>query len=428
MRKSMDPHRNIFFYYAGSSKIVGGRERQIEDNSTKALINVLELSARADTNQWLIREFLSFLDARPTDLRWSKFALQRETIGQRTIQNAKRRILLGIAPISGAQLDTRSVKKGKGSRPDAWIWTPESVVCIETKVVGKLDPDQLARHRLTLGGGSRFEERTWKQVYAFFADSLAASRRRKELGSTTALLEQFIEYLRIIAYRQEIDMGEFDGFRSEHFAAFTFLDDDEAEDTRRSVKHYLGQFVEAVRESLPDSLDDFQHKHVGNLRAGRPSAWATLSRTGAIVHQPHFSFGIRGDELSMKLLLEGARPTRLAKKCIEADPDRFLEILMRLKNWEILVKRRWQLQVRKYDADVACSIRLDRVGRVDIDYLIEKIRALEKPRKGQGYFELIFTQTFPVDDPRIRSKKFAVIAAQTLEELLPLERFLSNKF
>jgi len=37
-------HRNIFSYFRGLSQLEHDRERQLEDNSTKALINTLEHS------------------------------------------------------------------------------------------------------------------------------------------------------------------------------------------------------------------------------------------------------------------------------------------------------------------------------------------------------------------------------------------------
>ena len=60
---------------------------------------------------------------------------------------------VGIAPETEDPFILLEVGDGKGSRPDAWIWTPDGAVCIETKVVGMLDPVQLARHAKTLGTG-----------------------------------------------------------------------------------------------------------------------------------------------------------------------------------------------------------------------------------------------------------------------------------
>ncbi len=426
MAKSIDPHHNIFFYYAGSSKATDGHERQIEDNTTKALINLLELSANSDPDAWLFREFFEFLGLPKNARSWSSFALQRATIGDAALGRVEHRVLLGIAPELDNALVIPRVNGAKGSRPDAWIWTQNSAVCIETKVVGKLDPEQLARHAKTLGEDVDFQQRSWKQVYHFFSSRLRTARSSPKSALTAELLEQFVGYLRIIAYRQEIDMGEFDGFRREHFAAFTFLDDDEAEDSRRQVKHYLGQFVEAVREALPASLQEFSHKHVGTLALGGEHAWATLSRSEKMVHEAHFSFAIRGDEFSMKLLLEGAQPTRKAMKRIESDPGRFLQLIQKLPDWEIVLNRRWQLQAQKFKKETACRVMLDCVGGHDVTYLIEKMRDLSETGPRKGYFMLVITRRYAVDSPEIRKEGFAAIAAEALEELLPVEEFLTG--
>ncbi|MCB9725563.1 MAG: hypothetical protein H6748_16060, partial [Spirochaetaceae bacterium] len=296
----------------------------------------------------------------------------------------------------------------------------------ETKVVGSFDPRQLAAHADTLGAMAEHRLVTWRQIYAFFADQLAHARQRRPTSLTTLLLEQFIEYLRIIAYRQEIDMGEFDGFRPEHFAAFTFRDREDAKDNQRRVKHYLAQFVSAVREQLPASLSEFSHQQVGNLRAEGSHSWSTLSRAAQPVHEPHFSFAVGSEDFSLRLLLEGQRPTRAAKRAIQADPDRFLQLLRGLPEWRLRIRRRWQIRPRRFEASDACIVELDCVQRIDVDYILQKMDDLERKVDGQGHFEIMIERTFQVGDPRIRDRSFAKHVASLLEELAPLERFLSG--
>jgi len=273
----LDPHRNIFFYYAGSSSSVKGRDRQIEDNTTKALVNLLELTAASDCERWLLKHFLEFVGVEGDQADRPQFALQRATIGEHAITRAKQKRLLGIAPHVDSTTDIPQEVDG-ASRPDAWIWSQNAVVCVETKVVGTFRPEQLAAHSKLLGTGAQDLLLTWREVYEFFANRLADARVEKKGSMTALLLEQFVDYLKIIAYRQEIDMGEFDGFRAEHFAALTFLDEDSAEDTRKQVKHYLGQFVDAVWQEMPESLRRFSNKKLGNLKSGAGHSWCTLSR------------------------------------------------------------------------------------------------------------------------------------------------------
>lgn len=421
-----DPHRNIFFYYAGSSSAVKGRERQIEDNTTKALVNLLELSSRSDPDGWLVRQFADFIGVTTLDAGPPRFALQRSTIGELAIERAKKRVLLGIAPRVDPDLKVDETKN-EGSRPDAWIWFRDAVVCVENKVTGTFNSDQLAAHAKKLGPDANERLLSWREVYAFFAEQRAVAAKAHKGSVTAHLLDEFVAYLRIIAYRQEIDMGEFDGFRPEHFAAFTFLDDEEAEDNRKQVKHYLSQFVSAVREELPKSLASFNEQEVGNLRGDvRQHAWSTLSRAKPPVHEPHFSFSVGGDDVRINLLLEGARPTRRARRRIEKDPEKFLALLKELPGWTIIVKRRWQIQAQRYGKEEACTIELDRVGAIDVEYLIAKMKALEKKAKGQGYFELLVRRSFPIDAPEIRTKSFVAKTVSMLEQLRPLEEFLSG--
>lgn len=421
----MKPHQNLFFYYAGSSKAVDGRDRQLEDNTTKAIVNLLELSARSDPEQRLLNRFFEWIGVQNDELSTVGFALQLSTIGKRRLAKASNKILLGIAP---RLIDTEEAtdSEEKRSRPDAWMWTDKSVVCIENKVVGTFGQAQLKAHMRELGQGAVQDLRTWREIYAFFADAMASMKAEDADAPTMVLLGQFLEYLRIIAYRQEIDMGEFDGFRPEHFSAFTYLDDEDAEDNRRQVKHYLGQFLDAVHEELPVPLKSFGRKHLGNIRSEDRSAWATLSQTEKMVHEPHYSFMIDGSSVCVRLLIEGSRPTRRAKKMIESNRNEFLKLLSQLRDFEIQLNRRWQVQAQIFDAKSTCSIMLDCVAPADVDYLVAKMNELEKPETQRGYFMIMIDRRFPFDLPEVRTKAFARTAAQVVENLTPIRLFLEG--
>ena len=112
----MDFHQNIFFYYRGPSKGEGRVERQVENNTTKALINVLEY-----TNPIVRERFLRWLGV-GTTIAGISFDLQKATIGPYRIQRAQQKLLLSIVggkSSAAVQLPDKAVEGA--SVPDAWI-------------------------------------------------------------------------------------------------------------------------------------------------------------------------------------------------------------------------------------------------------------------------------------------------------------------
>src|SRR4030042_5713107 len=69
-----DPHKNIFYYYRGPSSRENEEiiyDRQIEDNTTKALINCLEYSSRN-----LLEHFLNYFSIEVKNKTAPQFLLQ----------------------------------------------------------------------------------------------------------------------------------------------------------------------------------------------------------------------------------------------------------------------------------------------------------------------------------------------------------------
>jgi len=52
---------------------------------------------------------------------------------------------------------------------------------------------------------------------------------------------------------------------------------------------------------------------------------------------------------------------------------------------------------------------------------------LERKIEGPGFFQIIVERSFEIGDPAIGKKAFAGDVASMLEDLIPLERFLSGE-
>jgi hypothetical protein len=420
----MDPHQNLFFYYAGSSNVEGGRERQIEDNTTKALVNLLELSARFGKRSEIADPFLRWIGAGAKRGGFIRFALQRATIGEVALSRAKTKVLLGIAPLP-LSAEVKLTPASGDSRPDAWIWGPDFAVCLETKVVGAFDVDQLNRHADTLGNLDPPLLKTWREVYEYFARALAALNRQPGSDTAKLLLTQFLEYLRTIAYRQGIMMEEFAGFRPDHFEACIVIQGEDAEDNRRSVQHYLRQFMDEVREQLPSSLSHFSYLKLGNVRVEYDHLWATLSRGKRPVQEAHYSLAIRGDEFVVRLLVESKSITEQAFKRLCARPEEFIKIASGLPEWDLHLMRRWADRPRLYLYEDVAKISLGWIGQADGDYLLKNIAELKALEDGIGLFALALKRPYPANSTTVQSKKFVATVINDMKQLIPIQRFLN---
>ena len=114
------PHHNVFFYYRGPSARESRQEgeryqQQVEDNSTKALVNVLEHGGPDVARSFLRRFAPALADGWPPGASPELF-LQRGPTGALP---SGRRLLLGLSLLG--QVDGPLVASGDGSRVDAAI-------------------------------------------------------------------------------------------------------------------------------------------------------------------------------------------------------------------------------------------------------------------------------------------------------------------
>ena len=100
-----DFHHNIFYYYRGTRQSNREREQQLENNTTKALINTLE-----HCNSSVAFKFLRWLDIVATS--HIEFELQKATIGRGNVDNKSQRLLLGLVPFKDSYSNVSITSQG----------------------------------------------------------------------------------------------------------------------------------------------------------------------------------------------------------------------------------------------------------------------------------------------------------------------------
>jgi len=204
-----DFHRNVFYYYRGAQRSNKDRDSQLENNTTKALINTLDHCGDA-----VALRFLDWLGIETAGQ--VKYELQKETIGD--IGNKSQRLLLGIVPAKEEDNPcAEGVAAGSRGIPDAWLYGDDYAVLIESKVMGSLEPGQMRKHLHKLQAGTaqqpEYKVRTWAQVHRFFK---ALPNEIKDVTDLdTWLIGQFTQYLewRGMAEFAGLEQGMFDYFR-----------------------------------------------------------------------------------------------------------------------------------------------------------------------------------------------------------------------
>lgn len=249
-----DYHHNIFYYYTGAKQSVHSREQQLENNTTKALINTLE-----HCNSQVVIEFLRWLGITATEP--VEFELQKATISKGDVESKSQRLLLGLTPSRvGNEFWTElATPVSDGSLPDAWIYGSDYIVLIESKTAGNLDPGQTQRHFQKLRAWKDQQPmckvRTWAEVHRFFRTLLD-----KLVDKDRWIVGQFTQYL------EGIGLAEFTGFAPEVFDNFIARSD---EDARQRVRGTMASFAEKIVDRLRSAAQDFDglswDKHLGNL-------------------------------------------------------------------------------------------------------------------------------------------------------------------
>jgi hypothetical protein len=291
-------HHNCFYYYRGPSRASASAEetrhhQQVEDNTTKALINVLEYSLPEVTVDFLKRFAPELASANGT--RFGYF-LQ----GGPDALEAKGRTLLGISLMGEVEAGTIVPASGpEGSRVDAAISTPNGLLAIEVKAVDYLDGAQLARHaeRWSIGGPLPTKDGGYKPppswLFTAWADIWRwANESQGQVYDPVSkfLLGQFCDYLQILGF------APWAGFRSEDFDFFAHP----TWEQQVIVKNRMAGLWERVLHDLPGrEAETLRPIHIGRLSLNHGIAWSQTNRGQA---GANFTVELNADELQLNLV------------------------------------------------------------------------------------------------------------------------------
>ena len=328
----MDLHCNLFYSYRGPDTRSVDRDRQLENNLTKALINTLDLGGKS---VW--RPFLDALGLAKTSR--AKFLLQRRNLPSRAAASKRDRILLGISKQPSDWSPSRRREIRYESLPDAWVYGDTFAVLVESKV-GDSDfsPSQMESHRARLwqnsGKAPKVVKKTWQEIHCLFCDILTSLT---DGSSTDLLVRQFIQFL------EYSGMTGFNGFRPDHFDYFTLHDDDDA---RRWVVDQVHGLADRVKIGLRKVSSFYEAAHVGQLPLWRSDCWCGFGpEKGAFKQVTHQTMFLRSDGIAVAVNTERKPAAKRLKKLLR-DPEsallfrRALKEQHNLEPFDLLIEER----------------------------------------------------------------------------------------
>lgn len=393
--KKFNPYRNIFYYFRGSHYPDKLADRQIEDNTTKALINTLEYSEIQ-----LIHNFLEYL----------KIPFIKNHIPKYDLQVAE---LL--------------------SRPDAQIRIGKTDYYIESKVQAPLEEYQINNHLASIGESTliiitpresdfnivhkinnpRLKFITWQKIYIQFSNYLLNRKNEDD----NFILRQFLKYL------ESISMAPFNGFQKEDFDSFLYVEDDPKKEIRSITKNKFKKYLDEIQNEIK-SIPGYKglKVEIGNLQKDSHSIWGTLSEVSKDkVQVPHFNFVLDRNTFSIGFIVEGKVPAGRFYKYVKSRPETLMKLLIKLDDFHYELQKREYQRIRVYKNSQVAKVKCGQ------DIKFDDITYIQK--KAEQY-PLILTWchiTFERDDKELISKDFIKSSVQYLNLLKPLYEFSLGK-
>lgn len=311
-----DPHKNIFYYYRGPSKRVQDEiiyDKQVEDNSTKALVNCLDYCTDN-----LLNHFIKYFDLNINVKGIPQYLLQ--------------------------------VSLSK-SRPDAQIKFVNSSIYIENKIDAKISKEQLLNHKKELDvtdllilltkddydkkilNELRIIHIRWSSLFKCFFSYKPTSK------SEEFLIEQFINFMEVIG------LSDFNGFNNDDFDFFI----NKIDDYKPIVRNKIEKFGNKVYNSLNDEIRSlYTDKYIGNIPKAFDFVWFGIRKPqnrSNVFRHCNFVISINSEILNFYIVIRDGKftdkkPIGILYKKIKNNKDEFQELLNSFKD-------RYYIQVAK---------------------------------------------------------------------------------
>ena len=361
-------HSNVFYYFRGPRSQV--LDEQLENNTTKALANVLQHSGTR-----VRRAFLQWLGV---DADGSQLVIEIQRARPRgwLIQRAStRRLLLitGKGTDTTQPLQTTLTSPDASGIPDAWLCGKGFVVLVESKLGTNVDRQQIARYLATLGEDiESVVWRTWDDIHDLL------TRLDPDPDPVPSCTDQFL-VRQLARYLEMIGQAKFVRFLREHFEFFLNRDDPEVSEWVRSSLNDLGH---QVCQNLGQPNFDV---HVGALRRESEYAWVGIGPKGGISARPHLTIGMNSGGIEVCLTVD-AGPARTKLRRILAQRSNDLrEEIAKLEEYEVRVMEKVKKQARLFEYHQVLSISCSHLTTESdphaqrFDWLAQEVQSLRLP-------------------------------------------------
>lgn len=376
--------QNIFYYYKGSHKEGHEFEIQLENNTTKALINVLE-NCGTIVQKKLLEKIVGMRISK--NVKRINYILQESTIGKERTHRIKKKIVLAISPYGKIENHGKRLYE-RESIPDAWIWCNDFVILIENKTRSELDKSQIERHKKTLKSNN-LVTRSWiNNIYPVIKEFSEKKLSEKD----KLLITEFKKYLEVN------ELARFEGFEMEDLLRMYSENEEEFEYLKNKYK----KLANAVKAKLVKRGVRFHRQRV------KPDGWwdyFVRSDDRRYYEQAHFSIYLSEPFLGVKLHLQRCPDLTNFRKKIKRNPETFKKIIKELKkskyNYEIYITERKHLGLYDTTKKSEYSVRSKYVKNEHVKELKEFL--LLKMLKKKVWFSIHYE--FGVEEAVKRGKE-----------------------